>query len=128
MNFEAGENLEELAGKVARGEKANNFQFHNMKMDCERLRRENNKIVYKVHPDTHWADPVIEVEVSFRKDGQRVTVDNVSQACKSDCQNYHDSERKHGLKRYGEHLTKAQAEKYMNLVATIFTAKALDSK
>lgn len=128
LNFAAGENLEELANKVARGEKVNNFQFHNMKMDFEILRREDNKIVYKVHPDTHWADPILEVEVNFKKEGQRVVVEGVTESCKKDCQNYHDSERKHGLKRYGEDLTKAQAEKYIRLVATLFTAKAADSK
>lgn len=128
LNFEAGENLEELANKVARGEKVNNFQFHNMKMDFEIQGREANKIIYKVHPDTHWADPVLEVAVTYKKDGQRATIESVTETCKSDCQNYHDSERKHGLKRYGEDLTKAQAEKYIRLVATIFTAKAVDSK
>lgn len=128
LNFNAGENLEELANKVARGEKVNNFQFHNMKMDFEISQREANRIVYKVHPDTHWADPVLEVAVTYKKDGQRAVIESIDQLCKSDCQNYHDSERKHGLKRYGEHLTKAQAEKYIRLVATIFTAKAVDSK
>lgn len=128
LNFNAGENLEDLAKKVARGEKVNNFQFHNMKMDFEILRRGNESITYKVHPDTHWADPVLEVEVKYKKEGQRVVVQDVIETCKADCQNYHDSERKHGLKRYGEDLTRAQAEKYIKLVGTIFTAVALDSK
>lgn len=128
LNFNAGENLEDLAKKVARGEKVNNFQFHNMKMDFEILRRGANSITYKVHPDTYWADPVIEAEVKYQKEGSRIVVQDVTETCKSDCQNYHDSEKKHGLKPQGEDLTREQAEQYIKLISTIFTAVALDSK
>lgn len=128
MNFNAGEDLEKLASEVAAGKKVNDFKFNNMKMDFQILRRDDKKIVYKVYPDTHWADPVIEVEVDYVKSNGRTTVKGIKQTCKSDCQNYHDSERKHGLKRYGDHLTKVQAEKYIRLVSTIFTAKATGSK
>lgn len=128
LNFNAGENLEELARKVAAGEKVNDFQFHNMKMDFQIDKRQQDKIIFRVHPDTHWSDPVLSVEVNYKKEGERTVFQGIKQTCLSDCQNYHDSERSHGLKRYGEDLTKEQAEKYIRLIAMIFTAEATHSK
>lgn len=129
LNFSSTEMLEEVAKKIARGEKANNFQFHNMRMDFQILKKSDGEIVFTVHPDTHYADPTIDVTVSFRKDDSRVVVLDVSFACKGECQNYVDTKGNHGLKGVGStDLKKVDAEKYMKMAATLFTAVAFDSK
>ncbi len=128
LNFNSGENLERLAKDVAAGKKVNNFQFHNLKYDFKIIRRENGKITFEIFPDTHYADPKLEATVSYHNDQTRIVVDNVEQRCVSNCQNYHDAESKHGLKSYGEHATKAQSEKYIKMISTIFTATAANSR
>ncbi len=128
LNFNKGEDLEKLAKQVAEGKKVNNFKFHNMKMDFQIAKRENNRIVFTVIPDTHWADPILEVTVKYHREGDRAVIEQVAQTCKKDCQNYHDETNKHGLHSYGEKATKEQSERYIKLIATIFTATALNSK
>ncbi len=128
LNFSDEEGLEEVAKKVARGEKVNNFRFHNMQMDFQILKRGPDSITYTVYPDTHFADPRLEIEVKYQMENARAVIAEVIQMCKDDCQNYHDSQAGHGLKSLGETLSKDQAEKYLKLIATVFTAVAMDSK
>lgn len=127
LNFNAGEDLEKLAREVAKGKKVNNFKFHNIKYDFKILRKEQDKITFEIFPDTHYADPKLESVVFYHHDQNRIVVDRVEQKCVSNCQNYHDAEKKHGLKGHGEHATKAQSEKYIKLISTIFAATALNS-
>lgn len=128
LNFNAGEDLEKLAREVANGKKVNNFKFHNIKYDFKIIRRENGRMTFEIFPDTHHADPKLEAVVSYHQDQNRTIVDKVEQRCVSNCQNYHDAESKHGLKSHGDRATKAQSEKYIKLISTIFTATATNSR
>ncbi len=128
LNFDQGANLEDIARKIANGKKVNNFQFHNMKLDMQIKERKSDSIVFTVIPDTYWSDPIILAEVKYSKVGDRIAVQSVIQTCTKDCQNYHDSAKNHGLKPQPSSLTKDQAEKYIKLLATIFTATAVGSR
>lgn len=128
LNFKNEADIEKLADQVAQGKKVNNFSFHNAKLDFKILRRENNAIVFEIYPDTHYADPRLEARVSYHMEGNLAVIDEVRQECRSNCQNYHDAEKKHGLKSFGTHHTKAQNESYIKLLSMIFAAKALGSR
>ncbi|RYZ58842.1 MAG: hypothetical protein EOP07_05805 [Proteobacteria bacterium] len=128
LNFNQGEDLENLAKKVAEGKKVNDFKFHNMKYDFQISKREAGKLTFTIFPDTHWADPKIESYVKYHNDGSRIVIEEVTQECKSNCQNYHDETNKHGIKSYGDKATKEQSERYIKLISSIFAATALNSK
>lgn len=128
MNFDKEEELLKISDQIAEGKKVNNFLYGNQKFDFKIRARENGKIFFEVFPDTHWADPKLDIEVRYSMNGSRAQINEVIQTCKSNCQNYHDETNKHGIKSYGEKATKDLSEKQLKLLSTLFAARALNSK
>ncbi|MBC7658805.1 MAG: hypothetical protein H7249_03770 [Chitinophagaceae bacterium] len=128
LNFSGANNLEKLAKDVAAGKKVNNFQYKHIKYDFQRKTKDNNQVVFTIYPDTGYADPKLESTVKYQMDGQRAVIEDVSQKCVSNCQNYIDQNGKHGLHSYGDKATKAEAESSIKVISTIFAAAVLGSK
>lgn len=128
LDFAAESDLEAIAYEVASGKKVRNFKYQNLKFDFQLEHKGSDTVTFEATPEAHFIDPRIEVTVHYTKVGDRVVIQGVDQACKSNCSSYKDENGLHGLYGKGEHATTAQVASAIKLMSSIFAATALGSK